>query len=38
MEKLNLKVVAGRILGEQEIVDGLSDGEAVITTGQLTRR
>jgi hypothetical protein len=37
MEKLNLKkVVAGRILGEQvEIVDGLSDGEAVITTGQI---
>ena len=30
------KVVAGRILGEQvEIVDGLSDGEAVITTGQI---
>lgn len=30
------KVVSGRILGEQvEIVDGLSDGEAVITTGQI---
>lgn len=30
------KVVAGRILGEQvEIVDGLADGEAVITTGQI---
>lgn len=30
------KVVSGKILGEQvEIVDGLSDGEAVITTGQI---
>lgn len=30
------KVVAGRILGEKvEIVDGLSDGELVITTGQI---
>jgi RND family efflux transporter MFP subunit len=30
------KVVAGRILGEQvEIVDGLSDGELVIITGQI---
>lgn len=30
------KVTAGRILGEQvEILDGLSDGEAVITTGQI---
>lgn len=30
------KVVAGRILGDQvEIVDGLSDGEVVIITGQI---
>ncbi|NRT13491.1 efflux RND transporter periplasmic adaptor subunit [Flavobacterium sp. 14A] len=30
------KVVAGRILGEKvEIVDGLSDGDLVITTGQI---
>lgn len=30
------KVTAGRILGEKvEIVDGLSDGELVITTGQI---
>jgi len=30
------KVVAGRILGDQvEIVDGLADGESVITTGQI---
>ena len=30
------KVVAGRILGDQvEIVDGLDDGESVITTGQI---
>jgi hypothetical protein len=35
MEKLK-KSSSGRILGEQvEIVDGLSDGEAVITTGQI---
>jgi membrane fusion protein (multidrug efflux system) len=30
------KVIAGRILGEQvEIVDGLSDGDTVIVTGQI---
>ncbi|MCG9791702.1 efflux RND transporter periplasmic adaptor subunit [Flavobacterium algicola] len=30
------KVTAGRILGDQvEILDGLSDGESVITTGQI---
>ena len=30
------KVVAGRILGEQvEIIDGLSDGDTVIVTGQI---
>ncbi len=30
------KVVAGRILGDQvEIIDGLSDGETVIVTGQI---
>ncbi|UOK43374.1 MULTISPECIES: efflux RND transporter periplasmic adaptor subunit [Flavobacterium] len=30
------KVVAGRILGDQvEIIDGLSDGESVIITGQI---
>ena len=30
------KVTAGRILGDKvEIIDGLSDGETVITTGQI---
>jgi hypothetical protein len=30
------KVTAGRILGDQvEIINGLSDGETVITTGQI---
>jgi hypothetical protein len=30
------KVTAGRILGDQvEIINGLSDGEKVITTGQI---
>ena len=30
------KVTAGRILGDKvEILDGLSDGETVITTGQI---
>jgi hypothetical protein len=34
--KAKLKKVVAGILGEQvEIVDGLSDGEAVITTGQI---
>jgi len=36
-EQLNLKnVTAGRILGDKvEILNGLSDGEIVIVTGQI---